>query len=195
MKRNIYNLISVLYSFVRFFLIKIFRGRNFCFRGIQRFSPNAEIWLGSEGHLSLGNKVRAHRHSKISVSNGGKLELGNNVALGRDVSIYCFDSITVGEYSEFGQGTKVYDHDHDFRVVGGYKERKFKTSPVVIGKNVWIGCNVVILRGTTIGDNCVVGAGCILNGTYPDNSIIVQKRETRIIEYDYKEKWEYDKNK
>lgn len=37
---------------------------------------------------------------------------------------------------------------------------------------------VVILRGTKIGDNCVVGAGSVIKGEYEDNTIIVQKRET-----------------
>ena len=36
----------------------------------------------------------------------------------------------------------------------------------------------MILRGTKLGDNCVVGAGCVIRGEYPDNTVIVQKRET-----------------
>lgn len=50
-----------------------------------------------------------------------------------------------------------------------------------IGKNCWIGANTVILRGTTIGDNSVIGAGCVLKGEYPAGAIIIQKRETTII--------------
>ena len=58
----------------------------------------------------------------------------------------------------------------------------FKTSPVIIGNNVWIGANTVILRGTEIGDNCVIGAGCVIKGKYGANSVIVQKRtETTIV--------------
>lgn len=46
-----------------------------------------------------------------------------------------------------------------------------------------VGCNVVILRGTSIGKNCIVGAGSVLKGTYPDNSVIVQKRQTTVTVY------------
>ena len=56
-------------------------------------------------------------------------------------------------------------------------------APVTIGDNSWIGCNVVILRGTSIGKNCIVGAGSVLKGTYPDNSVIVQKRQTTVTVY------------
>ena len=45
-----------------------------------------------------------------------------------------------------------------------------------IGNNVWIGGNVIILKGTTIGNNCVIAAGTILaNKTIPDNSIVYGK--------------------
>lgn len=49
------------------------------------------------------------------------------------------------------------------------------------GGELRLGTNTVILRGTHIGDNCVVGAGCVLKGTFPDGSVIVQKRNAEII--------------
>lgn len=46
----------------------------------------------------------------------------------------------------------------------------------------WIGANTVILRGTVIGRDCVVGAGSVLKGVYPAGSVIVQKRTENIYE-------------
>ena len=66
---------------------------------------------------------------------------------------------------ETGDGTKV---------VGPI----YNTGKLKIGKNCWIGANTVILRGTVLGDNCVVGAGSVLKGHYESGSIILQKRET-----------------
>ena len=77
-----------------------------------------------------------------------------------------------------GPNACIYDHDHDFRA--GLDELRFKTAPVVIGKNCWIAAGTVILMGTTIGDNCMIGAGCILKGNIPANSVVTQKRETVI---------------
>ena len=45
--------------------------------------------------------------------------------------------------------------------------------PVHIGNNVWIGGNVVILAGVTIGDNCTIGAGSVVTKDIPANSIAV----------------------
>ena len=44
-------------------------------------------------------------------------------------------------------------------------------SPVKIGNNVWIGGNVVILPGVTIGDNCTIGAGSVVTKDIPASSI------------------------
>ena len=100
--------------------------------------------------------------------------------MGNGVTITCMEKILQGEGIQIGPDTKIYDHDHDFRVPGGVKAEKFVTSPVEIGDNTWIGCNVVILRGTKIGKNCIVAAGSVLKGTYPDHSVIVQKRQTSV---------------
>lgn len=81
-----------------------------------------------------------------------------------------------------GPNVLIYDHDHDFRKEEGLKKLKYKTAPVDIGDNVWIGANTIILRGTKIGNNCVIGAGSVIKGCYPDNSIVVQKRNTIITE-------------
>ena len=53
-----------------------------------------------------------------------------------------------------------------FRFFGifGYGDR--------IGKNVWIGANVTILKDSVIGDNCVVGAGSVVKGKYRENTVI-----------------------
>lgn len=52
--------------------------------------------------------------------------------------------------------------------------------PVKIGNNVWIGANTIILRGTEIGDNYVIGAGCVVKGKYNKGSVIIQKRKEEI---------------
>ena len=65
---------------------------------------------------------------------------------------------------------------------GGVKAKKFKTAPVVIGNNVWIGANAIILRGTTIGDNSVIAAGSVVKGNVPSNTLLVQKKEDTLIE-------------
>lgn len=183
MRRLVFNLISVLFSVLKFGFLKVFHFRNCFYEGIQRFSPNTEVIISEQGTIRLGKHVRAHRRSKLLAFNSGVLKIGSNTALGNGVSINCMDSITIGEGVQIGPDVKIYDHDHDFRVQGGIRAEKFRTAPVKIGDNSWIGCNVVILMGTTLGENCIVGAGSVLKGQYPANSVIVQKRNTEVTCY------------
>ena len=46
-----------------------------------------------------------------------------------------------------------------------------KVKPIVIGENVFIGCNCLILKGTEIGDNTTIGAGSVVTGKIPANCI------------------------
>lgn len=183
MRRFIFNLVSVLFSAVKFGIMKLFHFHHFFYSGIQRFSPNTEVVIAEGGTIRLGRHVRAHRRSKLLAMDGGTLEIGSNTALGNGVSVNCMESIVIGEGVQIGPDTKIYDHDHDYRVPGGIGAGKFVTAPVTIGDNSWIGCNVVILRGTSIVKNCIVGAGSVLKGAYPAGSMIVQKRQTTVTVY------------
>ena len=58
---------------------------------------------------------------------------------------------------------------------GGTYDRfcKTQTAPVIIGNNVWIGGNVNVLPGVTIGDNVVIGAGSVVTKDIPANCVAV----------------------
>ena len=178
MRRVFGNLISVIFSFIKFFFIKLFHWNNFSYKMVERFSPNVVIEIGRKAKLSLGKCVRVHSDSKIKVRKCSKCTIGDNVKINYNCMIICHNSINIGSGSEFGPSVYIYDHDHKFNKDHGVISDKFNTEPIVIGKNVWIGANTVILKGTKIGDNCVIGAGSIIKGDYPSGSVIIQKRET-----------------
>ena len=142
------------------------------------------INAGKNSKLSIGKKVKINRLSTISVLNGGEMLIGDGVGIGSGNSIICHEKIEIGSNTIFGPNVLVYDHDHIYNEKYGVNKKEFKTAPIHIGKNCWIGANVVILKGTTIGDGCVVGAGTVLKGEFPDDSLITQKRTTdiRVIE-------------
>lgn len=70
----------------------------------------------------------------------------------------------------------MYDHNHRFRDLNKpIKEQGFSDGEVIIGKHCWIGSNVVLLKGTHIGDNCVIGAGCVVDREIQDNTLVKNK--------------------
>lgn len=183
MRRQFNNIVSVSYSALRLGIYKIFNGINLKTGLIERISPNVVLEFNRGSKVSLGNKVRIHGGSKIKVRPGAQLHIGGSVKINYYCIIACHDKISIGEGTEFGPSVYLYDQDHDYRrgFSANSDEECFKKAPIEIGKNCWIGANTIILRGTRVGDNCVIGAGCVLKGNYPSNSVVVQKRITEIV--------------
>lgn len=79
------------------------------------------------------------------------------------------NGIVFGNNIEIGAGTKIISANH--------KEEDFsqheKAEPIIIGNNVWIGANSVILPSVKIGDNVIIGAGSVVTKDIPSNSIAV----------------------
>ena len=157
---------------------KLFHLRYFSGPLLCMVSPFSEILLENRAELRIGKMLKLRDGGKIRVRKGGKLVLGDNVSVGSNSMIICHESITIGSHVQLAPNVQIYDHDHDFRAVGGLKAGKFCYAPVTIGNNVWIGSNCVILRGSVIGDNAVIAAGSVVKGTVPANSVCIQKRVT-----------------
>ncbi|MCR4803969.1 MAG: acyltransferase [Lachnospiraceae bacterium] len=171
---------SLPFGMLKMTWIKLFHLTKFKGPIVSWISPLTEITIDG-GKLEIGKNFKMRDGAKIRVRKGAICQIGNNSFVNSNGMIVCHEKIIVGENVEFGPNVQLYDHDHDFRVEGGLKAGKFKTSPIVIGDNVWIGANTVILRGTTIGNHAVIGAGSVVKGNVPEGAVLVQKRENFIL--------------
>ena len=147
---------------------------------ISLISPLTEITMDRGAKLIIGKNFKMRDGAKIRVRKGATCIIGNNSSVNCNNMIACRERIEIGHDVQMSPNVQIYDHDHDFRAAGGIKSGKYRTAPVKIGNNVWIGANTVILRGTEIGDNCVIGAGCIMKGKYKEGSVIIQKRKEEV---------------
>ncbi|MBS6947397.1 MAG: sugar O-acetyltransferase [Bifidobacterium scardovii] len=89
-----------------------------------------------------------------------------------NVNFTCVDDadITIGDYCMFGPNVVIATAGHP--VLPVLREHHYVYCiPVTIGRNVWVGANVSILPGVTIGDNCVIGAGSVVTHSIPANSV------------------------
>lgn len=98
-------------------------------------------------------------------------KIGNNSRI-NGCYIHAKKQITIGDNTVIAAGTNILDSnghitDSQNRTIG-----RDLPQPIEIGNNVWIGLNCIILKGTRIGDNCVVAAGSVVKGIFPDNCII-----------------------
>lgn len=132
----------------------------------------------SASSVRIGNDFLARQHFCIRAENNGQLSIGDNVFFNNFCSITCMGKITIGNHCLFGENVRLYDHNHRFDQPGvPIQEQGFSVGEIRIGNNCWIGSNVVLLKNVTIGDNVVIGAGCIVHKSIPANTIYIQSSE------------------
>lgn len=80
--------------------------------------------------------------------------------------------IHIGSKTFLHNGFKVLTHDYcTYTFINKYKEFIPSSGKVFIGENVWFGENVTVLKGTHIGNNCIIGINSVVMGKIPDNSV------------------------
>lgn len=134
---------------------------------------NTEIYIdGDYNCLIVDEKARFIGPCKINMSNGAKLHIGENTGI-RGVNFILEEaSISVGKLCMFSYNIIVRNTDShkviDFAsgcVVNHCKDVK-------LGNHVWVGQNVTILKGVSIGDNSIVALGAVVTKSCPPNSIV-----------------------
>jgi len=96
-----------------------------------------------------------------------------------------FDLVTMGDRSVLSKYVILLTHDYSITTAlianGQTPPTDVATRrPIHIGNNVFIGMNVIVMPGTTIGDNVIVGAGSVLRGKVPSDSIMVGNPAVRV---------------
>ncbi len=121
------------------------------------------------------NMLGLYQRCIIVARYGGRVEIGEHCGISGS-TIYAYDSIKIGKYTRVGANCKIIDNDfHPIELEyrhKGLNEQYAKRSPIVIGDDCFIGMNSIILKGTTLGNNVIVGAGSVVHGKFPDNCII-----------------------
>ena len=111
------------------------------------------------------------------------IKIGKNVGIS-GATIYARKGIYIGDNTCIGGNCKILDND--FHPIDANKRNELMRNPnggddntyvkskeIFIGEDCFIGCNTIILKGTRLGNRCVVGAGAVVSGEFPDDSVIV----------------------
>jgi acetyltransferase-like isoleucine patch superfamily enzyme len=146
------------------------------------FSTGRYINIQIEGpdiKLEIQQKVQFREFCNILIHEKAELVIQQNVFFNNYCSINCLEKIVIGENTLFGEGVKLYDHNHLYEVSPEIliHPRKFKTAPIIIGRNCWIGSNVTILKGVTMGNNVIIGANNLIYKSIPANTIVKAKAD------------------
>lgn len=134
--------------------------------------------LDNATRMATIQKLLGHTGSDFFIETGFEFSFGENITIGdhfyanRNVVICDEAPVTIGDYCKFGPGVSLLTPYHPIDPLERATKKEI-SSPITIGNHVWLGANVTILPGITLGNNVVVGAGSVVTKSYPDNVILV----------------------
>ena len=158
-----------LVSRVREYLNEVRVGINLQEKIIQDGTWNV-FQINNKADLIVGSNVICRNFENFHVSSG-KLILHDGVFINNSCSFNCMERIEIGSGTMMGEGVRFYDHDHIY-TAEKIEKWQWTTAPIRVGRDCWIGSNVTILKGVTIGENTIIGAGCLIRNDIPANSVV-----------------------
>lgn len=172
--------ILIFYNLFSFVFKKVKYGNRYLSSWVERFHPSVSMRLYDKSTLRIARNIEIGKDSEIFCFNNSHLEIRNHCFFNSRLMISCHTGVSIGRGCLFGPDVKIFDNNHRFSIGG--VSTALSCEPITIGDKCWIASNVVILKGTQIGNNCVIGAGCVVSGNIPNNSIVRQSAGNLIIE-------------
>ena len=117
----------------------------------------------------------AGKNTNVTIYNSttvvGDVKIGENTWIGPFCSLDGYGGLEIGSNCSISLGTQILTHDSvKWALSGGIEEYEYANTK--IGNNCFLGSYCVVVKGISIGDRCLVGAGAIVTKSFDDNSII-----------------------
>ena len=157
-------------------------------------SKNVLEIMTLDGSMDVGENNMI-RNKKILIRFGGHLKIGDYTNINEGTEIRVDELVEIGSYNQISYECMIWDtnthniypHKKRRKLTQeefpnfGYEFERPKTKPVIIGDDCWVSREVALLKGTQIGNKCIVGFRTVLmSQSFMDNSTIVNSHETRI---------------
>ncbi len=146
-----------------------------------KVSKHGQVNIGRNFKLNsrpASNLVGITNRASFQVIDKGEITIGDSCGFTSTV-LSCRTNITIGDHVKVGANVRIFDHDYhalnpDLRRSKETDGKNVKSVPVLIGDDVFIGTNAIILRGTRIGARSIIGAGSVVGGLdIPPDSLVV----------------------
>lgn len=139
-----------------------------CIGWLNSIRGKLYIEILDSGKIVVGKFLMARGPLYLKCTENARLVIGNNCFFNNNCSVTCVESIKIGNCCMFANNLVIVDHDH--KRVQGKATGELISKPIVIEDNVWIGANVTILKGVTIGKGAIAGA--VVRENVPSFSIV-----------------------
>ena len=153
--------------FIRALFLKLFYGHigKKCYLG-------PALFVKKRKRIFIGDNVRIFPNMRAEVHGTGEIcFLGDN-SIGQNLHIVSASSLIIGLGTTISSNVFISNVDHEFQKGKSALKGNLLVKETKIGNYCFLGTGSVILPGTILGDNVVVGANSTVKGIYPDNCII-----------------------
>lgn len=163
---------------IEFKFFKIKCGKNVKVNGIIKLGWKVNLEIGDRVIINSGRKYNPNPIGDEVITSfttvyDGKIVIGNDVGISNS-TIYARKNVTIEDEVMIGGGCKIFDTDfHPIDYVNRINndEKSVKTLPVKICKGAFIGADVIIMKGVTIGEKSVIGAGSVVTKSVPPGEV------------------------
>jgi acetyltransferase-like isoleucine patch superfamily enzyme len=137
--------------------------------------------------ITIGRFTNIRGHLQV-FNQGGEIHIGEYCYVGENSKIWSAQSVIIGDRVLIAHNVNIHDNishpldsrerHNDYRRIIGLTENvtdfyDLVPKPVVIKNDAWIGLNAIILKGVTIGEGAIVGAGSVVTKDVPDYTVVV----------------------
>jgi acetyltransferase-like isoleucine patch superfamily enzyme len=145
-------------------------------------------WMNGKGDIILGDDITIDGKSSFTFaarfSDHPTLEIGDGTDMSNRCSFFVGKRITIGKHCMIASGTIMFDsngHSTDpASRLAGLPPPADEVKPITIGDNVWIGRNVMIFPGVTVGDGSVISAAAVVMSDVPPYTVVAGNPARRV---------------
>lgn len=186
---------------------KVTIGKNCLIKNVRIYIKNGELNIADNSTIQncfveiTDGKIFISHHSRITCKHlwvrfGGKITIGCYTNLNHGTEVRADELVEIGSYCQISYNINIWDTNthtlsapEERKLLAekyfpkfGYEEKRPDTKPVTIGDYCWLGEHATLLKGTTLGNNVVVGYHTTLTGQHiEDNRTVVQDITIKVL--------------
>lgn len=158
------------------------------FEGICELKAHSQIKTSKDSKIVFGDNTMICSYTTLEAA-GGFIKLGKNIIVGEYSTIQGQGGVIIEDNVLLASHVHIIPNNHEYHDVNvPIKYQPNNAKQITIKEDTWIGINVVILTGVTIGKHCIIGSGSIVKNDIPDYSIAVGVPARVVKKYDFIQK-------
>ena len=139
----------------------------------QRLHPSnvvlGKVAVHGTGRVTMGQGALIYPGVYLETQGTGSIEIGNRVVLSSGVHIVAFERVVLEDGCMVGEYSSIRDANHRASDIS-MRDSGYDSAAIRIGRNVWIGRGVAVLKGANIGSHSIVGANAVVTKPLPERS-------------------------